>query len=1585
MKLSNNKCVVLALASMPILLFQTDCILAQVMENDSAIESTINNEHGALSVEKQQVEGTAQPEVEPSPAIIYQISTDQIEVESGAVTSSFRLFGSKMTNAIQFKVYFNGQETQEVKIASIEGDKGGSRTITLQAPVNTSGADKVYQIAFGYGEVTPDSPSITLTVHPGEEVVQPEEPTQPEQELGIIYQVNTDQIEVESGAVTNSFRLFGSKMTDAVNMKAYLNGQETQDVKIASIEGDKGGSRTITLQAPVNTSGADKVYQVAFGYGEMTPDSPSITLIVHPGEEVVQPEESTQPEQEPGIIYQISTDQIEVESGAVTSSFRLFGSKMTDAINMKAYLNSQETQDVKIASIEGDKGGSRTIKLQAPVNTSGADKVYQVAFGYGEVTPDSPSITLIVHPGEEVVQPEEPSQPDDDKPVEDNKPTLPDDQPTKPIETDLEIGLGQPSVSLSKTRKAITFKFSEPIITIPNEDLLSFITYSTIDHPEPQLLPEGSRTILLGDTFGIFLPSEATENMTLHISKGLFAGQESKKTNDDWLIPITVQETKEAKINNYSFDQEVIPSTGGMVNITIMGENLINPSEDPINGTRIRIFDPSGIEVAQDIMDQVTYTGGGDQLIAHVPLPANQSDHSQSYRLTFYHQGNNVYQRYLDTNRGDRPALTVLTKDQASDQPSISYMTIASYAPSGTGSIDDQLDLTHTTVARNQRSKKTEVRIYGANLDEKVMDAYAVDQYGVKWPIVAGQLSQYPKRVLTGNSGIPNGFVGGGNFMIAEIILPNDYDEVLTFTYYFAPDGKNYDRIHTVSATVEPDDGHVTLQRKTVTLEFQELGSNKELKEKKIFEGYTFFDNPITSEKLDIEGYQLETDLTSFLKDSLGDLPDHLVLSYRPIEANADDQGPDDATDSTSQPIGTIEDIAKTTKVTRETIPGKVKYEADDSLEFEKQVVDKAPEDGEKEVTTVSQPGKEDVVTEEVTKEAVDGVTRVGNKKVETTQNEDGSTTTTTIYDVDPETGELTNPTTTTKTTMPASPIEDIAKPNEVYLAIFNGNGGSPATQKVTVKDGEVVSGVVEPTREGYKFVKWVKAGTDTELDLSKPFSKDLLDEDKTVMFTAVWDKEVSENGDSAIVYPIETHPIFKTVGDDLTEEEVTNAIVVLGLDRSQYTVTINEGQEVPSTDKAGDYIIDVTITYKDGTTEAAQVAIIITESDDAEAPAIDAGNVIAVEGQPIPPVMVDVDDPNASVKVEGLPEGLTYNPETKQIEGTVPKSDDWKDGEEVRELTATIIATNEEGKTTTKDITVTILRDTDGDGTPDATDTDDDNDGVGDITEDSEGTDPKDSESKPEIDDEDPSDDGKDPSDDGKDPSDDGKDPSDDGKDPSDDGKDPSDDGKDPSDEDSKPSKDDSKPSDEAENDGEESAKSLADQIDITLPEKTGVKDINNLTKIEKEKVKIAITDANKLPKGTEVLVGSKGDVIINFPDGSHIVIDGDKLVYQLADSETGKPADPDKGGAPSEPGTGDADKGSDDASDSKGGDKDSSKDKDSKGGDKGSSKDSKAKDSKDKLPQTGESSSAAILGLAGLSIMAGLGLVAGRRKEDN
>lgn len=124
---------------------------------------------------------------------------------------------------------------------------------------------------------------------------------------------------------------------------------------------------------------------------------------------------------------------------------------------------------------------------------------------------------------------------------------------------------------------------------------------------------------------------------------------------------------------------------------------------------------------------------------------------------------------------------------------------------------------------------------------------------------------------------------------------------------------------------------------------------------------------------------------------------------------------------------GVLEDNATTTKVTKEEIKGKTVYEADDSLEFGKQVVVKKTIDGEKEVTSKTVGGKT-TKTEKILKEAEDGLVKVGNKKVEV-ETKDGITiTTTTVYEVDKETGKLINPKVSKSTKM--GTIEDIAKPN---------------------------------------------------------------------------------------------------------------------------------------------------------------------------------------------------------------------------------------------------------------------------------------------------------------------------------------------------------------------------------------------------------------------------------------------------------------------------------------------------------------------------------------------------------------------------
>ena len=119
------------------------------------------------------------------------------------------------------------------------------------------------------------------------------------------------------------------------------------------------------------------------------------------------------------------------------------------------------------------------------------------------------------------------------------------------------------------------------------------------------------------------------------------------------------------------------------------------------------------------------------------------------------------------------------------------------------------------------------------------------------------------------------------------------------------------------------------------------------------------------------------------------------------------------------------------------------------------------------------------------------------------------------------------------------------------------------------------------------------------------------------------------------------------------------------------------------------------------------------------------------VEGNPIGEITVTTDDPNATVTVSNLPNGVTYDPATKKITG-IPAITDWTPTEETREITVTVTAKDDDGNTSTKTFKITVQRDTDHDGIPDVTDTDDDGDGYPDTEEVSRGTDPKDPTSKP-------------------------------------------------------------------------------------------------------------------------------------------------------------------------------------------------------------------------------------------------------------
>ncbi|MGX6486492.1 MAG: Rib/alpha-like domain-containing protein [Aerococcus sanguinicola] len=158
---------------------------------------------------------------------------------------------------------------------------------------------------------------------------------------------------------------------------------------------------------------------------------------------------------------------------------------------------------------------------------------------------------------------------------------------------------------------------------------------------------------------------------------------------------------------------------------------------------------------------------------------------------------------------------------------------------------------------------------------------------------------------------------------------------------------------------------------------------------------------------------------------------------------------------------------------------------------------------------------------------------------------------------------------------------------------IVEGNGVPDAKIVVKDKDGKVIG---ETTVDGIG--NW-----SVKVPANKLFAGDKVTVEQTEegkkpgVETATVQKatgETTRKGDPAVAYPIESHPVVKHVGDSLTADDIIKAIKVVGVPEGSYKVTINEGQTLPSTDKVGDAIIDVTVTLPDGTTEAAQVWVIV-------------------------------------------------------------------------------------------------------------------------------------------------------------------------------------------------------------------------------------------------------------------------------------------------------------------------------------------------------------------------------------------------------
>ena len=319
---------------------------------------------------------------------------------------------------------------------------------------------------------------------------------------------------------------------------------------------------------------------------------------------------------------------------------------------------------------------------------------------------------------------------------------------------------------------------------------------------------------------------------------------------------------EEAKISNYSLENEVLQG-GGEGSLVLKGNNLTT------SNVKIRVFNADSIEENTILTNSAVYEKRNNDLVVKINFPENNTNTSKSYKVKIYQNGKEVNITTLEgRDRRDKPTFTVVGKDQDSTKPVLSNLTITSYRTSGTGAVNDGVEKTETTVASNQVSKKTEVHLYGANLNEVKTKVKIVDQNGVEWPI-EGAESDLIKMVLAGKSGVNNGILGNGTFQIAEIILPGNLKENMKFTYTFAVDGTNFDTTHKVHAIVEKTGGQVDPVVKTITLKYQDE-TGKKIAEDKVLKAYSHF--PVSVGKADLTGYTfVKVKDVSALNDRIGE------------------------------------------------------------------------------------------------------------------------------------------------------------------------------------------------------------------------------------------------------------------------------------------------------------------------------------------------------------------------------------------------------------------------------------------------------------------------------------------------------------------------------------------------------------------------------------------------------------------------------------------------------------------------------------------------------------------------------------------
>ena len=342
-----------------------------------------------------------------------------------------------------------------------------------------------------------------------------------------------------------------------------------------------------------------------------------------------------------------------------------------------------------------------------------------------------------------------------------------------------------------------------------------------------------------------------TSGSSIYIKEGAL-----KLENDKVLADITWLITTNANISSIVLDKETFDNKGGTVTARLEGYKVANIEDNVISAALYLAGETTPTEIA------ITKSRDeNDKPLLTFTVPENTTDNTVSYWLSVKVSGTPVYEG-ANMDRSRRATVSVLPEGKTDKDATLSMLTISG---NNKQEIGDIRNIT-VNVSSAVGELKTELRLYGTNLDSKVTKVRASDQNGVIWPVYDIPECDGTVRFVAIAGINKNGVFGDGNTQLIEVLPPRYVGPNMTYTLQVAIDGEHFLDVPSVQLTVNNenlvDDGQFISTGKddihTVTVKHIDQKTEKEIASDDVFKGYevSMFRGFDIKAK-EIEGYEL--------------------------------------------------------------------------------------------------------------------------------------------------------------------------------------------------------------------------------------------------------------------------------------------------------------------------------------------------------------------------------------------------------------------------------------------------------------------------------------------------------------------------------------------------------------------------------------------------------------------------------------------------------------------------------------------------------------------------------------------------------